>query len=250
MTCNQCQPDLSAYVDGELPVARRAELDSHITACAACQRRLAELRRVAAGLHALPQQSPPPGFLREVQAKLAQPLPRRNWWPVPLGAVAAVAALLAVTVLLRPPPTLTPAGQMADYEAPAEKAKMADLPTPAVSAPAVSGAAGGANEERADDDRLQPADALGKFQGKTPPVVMTRESAAKVQESVRALAGSVVSRDEAGGVVVELPAKNEARFRQQLGAEAKDEWRELTNEFDRVVLQIQIVPPAAEPSDR
>ena len=66
--CQNIQPDLSAYVDGELTPSRRAEIEAHVASCPDCQRELAGLRTLAAGVAALPRLQPAPRFLAEVRA--------------------------------------------------------------------------------------------------------------------------------------------------------------------------------------
>jgi hypothetical protein len=53
---------LSAYIDGELSAAERAELERHIPGCPECQEALGELRRVHDLLAALPMPKAPRSF--------------------------------------------------------------------------------------------------------------------------------------------------------------------------------------------
>lgn len=53
---------LSAYIDGELSAAERAELERHIPGCAECQAALGELRQVHDLLAALPMPKAPRSF--------------------------------------------------------------------------------------------------------------------------------------------------------------------------------------------
>ena len=102
MNCPQIQTELSAYVDGELPPSIRAEVEAHIEGCAACRKRLAELRKLAEGVAALPKLQPAPQFLAAVRRKIArgETPEQRNWidllfrpvWvKVPIEAVALAA---------------------------------------------------------------------------------------------------------------------------------------------------------------
>src|SRR5262245_38749119 len=76
---------LSAYIDGELSAAERAELQRHISGCAECQEALGELRRVHDLLAALPAPKAPRSFAlpldtrrdTHVPAQPASPAPQR-----------------------------------------------------------------------------------------------------------------------------------------------------------------------------
>ena len=114
MNCPQIQTELSAYVDGELPPSIRAEVEAHIEGCAACRKRLAELRKLVEGVAALPKLQPAPQFLAAVRRKIAhgETPEQKNWidllfrpvWvKVPIEAMAVVAILVVATVLITPP---------------------------------------------------------------------------------------------------------------------------------------------------
>jgi len=48
MTCRVHEDELSAYLDGELPAARRARLEAHLRVCPHCQGELQELSGISA----------------------------------------------------------------------------------------------------------------------------------------------------------------------------------------------------------
>src|ERR1041384_545756 len=112
MNCEQIQDDLSAYVDGELPPARKPEIHAHVAGCPACQRRVAELEKLASGVAAMPQLQPAPRFLADVRRKIqAESEPRTSWidwlfrpvWlKVPIEALAVIIVAGFVLVLVRP----------------------------------------------------------------------------------------------------------------------------------------------------
>ena len=118
MNCRTCQRELSAYLDGEVSGARRAEIEAHVAGCAACRQRLAALQQIAAGVRALPRLQPAPQFVADVRRKLRgeQRRPwfdtwcRPVWLKVPLEAVAVVLVLGAVLVLVHPPRRSPPDG--------------------------------------------------------------------------------------------------------------------------------------------
>jgi len=78
MSCT-FEEDLTAYVDGELPPARRAEVEAHLGACEECRGTEALLRRTLTSLSALREFKPSPDTRRAVLAKVdALPLPLRE----------------------------------------------------------------------------------------------------------------------------------------------------------------------------
>ena len=66
---------LSAYIDGELSAAERAELERHIPGCPECQEALGELRRVHDLLAALPMPKAPRSFALPLDTRLDTRLP-------------------------------------------------------------------------------------------------------------------------------------------------------------------------------
>jgi anti-sigma factor RsiW len=61
---------LTAYVDGELPPARRAQVEAHLGTCADCHATEALLRRTVQQLATLPEFVPSASMRREVLAKV------------------------------------------------------------------------------------------------------------------------------------------------------------------------------------
>ena len=121
--CQDIQPELSAYVDGELTPPQRAEIEAHVASCPRCQRELAELKTLAAGMAALPRLQPAPRFLAEVRRKIARGhgpelvswqdhLFRPFWLKVPLEAAALIVVGMFVVRFVKP----MPAGKAATLE--------------------------------------------------------------------------------------------------------------------------------------
>jgi hypothetical protein len=113
MNCQQTQVELSAYIDGELSAEMWVAVERHVAGCASCRKRVAELRKLAEGVAALPKSQPAPQFLAAVRRKVVQAeIPeQKNWldflfppgWArVPIGAVALVAILVGAVLLTRP----------------------------------------------------------------------------------------------------------------------------------------------------
>ena len=118
--CRNIRGDLSAYIDDELASARRAQIASHLETCAGCQQELLELKKVTAGVAALPRLQPAPRFLRDVRRKIAegedpeattwldhvfQPF----WLKVPLE-IAALVLIVGLVIRGEHPATPQPVG--------------------------------------------------------------------------------------------------------------------------------------------
>ncbi len=58
-TCEHVRPELSAYIDGELPAGETARVELHLRECGECRAEEAALRRLAAELAALPRMRVP-----------------------------------------------------------------------------------------------------------------------------------------------------------------------------------------------
>ena len=95
--------DLELYVLGVLPPAARAEVDSHLFACADCRAEAAALGDVLSAIHeSLPEREPSLGLRDRIltSARPARPSPiawlrpSRSW--LPTAALAAAAITLAV----------------------------------------------------------------------------------------------------------------------------------------------------------
>jgi anti-sigma factor RsiW len=107
MDCKRDREQLSAYIDGELAPAARAELESHIQACASCRAEVAGHDRLAEAFASLREVTPPGDFearfwARVAREKEAAAAPAGIWrwltWPRALAAsaLAALAVLLLV----------------------------------------------------------------------------------------------------------------------------------------------------------
>jgi len=105
--CDVIQPELSAYVDGELAPRQREVVEAHLASCARCAQVLAELKTVAAGTAALPRLQTAPQFLAQVRAKIRRgEAPEMLTWfdhlfrPFSLKIPMEVAALIVIALLV------------------------------------------------------------------------------------------------------------------------------------------------------
>ena len=105
MNCRSAQRLLSADRDGALATHERAGLDEHVAACAECRQFRVTLEAAAADLRTAAAHVTVPDEARAWQdihreIRAARPAAARSWWaPVrwalPLGAAAALAAVVA-----------------------------------------------------------------------------------------------------------------------------------------------------------
>lgn len=87
---------LSAYIDGEAPAAERAEIESHLDACANCRERKDALFRAKEAVAGLPQVEMNADEVRDLRRALASTASRRApLWP----RIAAVAGALGVVLV-------------------------------------------------------------------------------------------------------------------------------------------------------
>jgi anti-sigma factor RsiW len=88
MTCPEARELLSALLDEALSPSERQAVEAHLTACADCQRELAELRETVALLNRLPPAHAPAGFVdRVVERPTARP--GRGAWPTRCSVLCA-----------------------------------------------------------------------------------------------------------------------------------------------------------------
>jgi anti-sigma factor RsiW len=181
--CDIIQPELSAYVDGELTPHRRELVEAHLASCPRCQEALAELKTLTAGVAALPKLPTPPRFLAEVRAKIARGdhpevptwqdhLFRPVWIKVPLELAAVVAITISMMRLEQRQPIETVASdQFAQAESSrneptpsADIAAKTEQPAAAESAPASAPPPAAA----APDSEVAPATAGGSMPSPEP----------------------------------------------------------------------------------
>jgi anti-sigma factor RsiW len=68
--CDQVEMDLSAFADGTLDTARRAEVEAHVRACAACAGLVRDLRQIRTAAGALGSPAPPAHVWLEVAGQI------------------------------------------------------------------------------------------------------------------------------------------------------------------------------------
>ena len=108
MRCDEVTTKLDAYLAGELPPARRAEIGSHLEVCSDCRRALDRVRRLASLLAETPVPPVPSRFaervLVEVGNRRKQKAPAwsiRAWWltlPTPMRAAAAAMLIAGAAI--------------------------------------------------------------------------------------------------------------------------------------------------------
>lgn len=110
MSCAFDKERLTAYFDGELDAAERAETERHVKGCSECLRDLSEIKAAAGAVKGLPRARAPlsiaVGVARAIQvegrAKRLDIWRRRALWTV--AAAAGLLVILNVTFFTRPAP--------------------------------------------------------------------------------------------------------------------------------------------------
>ncbi len=119
MRCRRCRKNLSMWLDGDLPEAVAAEVQTHVEDCPGCSAAKVEILALHAVLAQMPEEQPSPGFdaafTRKLQdAKRQRRLAegrekgqknKRSYWrfPVLAGAAATVCGAAVVLMLIRSP---------------------------------------------------------------------------------------------------------------------------------------------------
>lgn len=99
MPCDPNPATLGAYLDGELPSEKTAEVREHIATCPRCSLELAELSRMQRSIRAARDRfAPAPEFRRKIQQQIAAPR-RRLWSASWIPATIALAAMLLIAFL-------------------------------------------------------------------------------------------------------------------------------------------------------
>jgi anti-sigma factor RsiW len=116
MDCERMEAALLAVVDGRAADEERERVEGHVAACAACARRMEQMRAVWTGLDSLPSIEPSASFDARLRMRIAeQPARPRlfGWmtWNMRLVAVVAALAAVAVWVSLRPQRPISQAAQ-------------------------------------------------------------------------------------------------------------------------------------------
>jgi anti-sigma factor RsiW len=104
--CDDIEPQLSEFVDGDLDRATRATVEAHLETCARCAGLVADFERLRTTARALGPIAPPPGAWTAIAARLeaeghpeTAPTRTTNWtW---LAAAAAVVLVASGTYVVR-----------------------------------------------------------------------------------------------------------------------------------------------------
>jgi anti-sigma factor RsiW len=106
MNCQSFSDDLTAYLDGELPLARAEEISAHLRDCGPCSEELRELRRAGEFVEAHSLSLEPPshlwnnlrGRIGSLPEQRAVPGLFQSWfgqrWLAAAASVAAAAAIV------------------------------------------------------------------------------------------------------------------------------------------------------------
>ena len=102
LTCEACERELCAYLDGALHAAVARALESHLETCARCRAQLAEYREISAGLARIPEIEAPVWLERRVLGAVGRGRPGRVW-SRGLAAAGALSFALGVGLVAYAP---------------------------------------------------------------------------------------------------------------------------------------------------
>jgi anti-sigma factor RsiW len=92
------EQELSAYLDGQLSPAQNRRLEEHLSSCAACRRKLDDLRTLVEALHALPEAAAPRSFALTPEQAVPTPLLAGGLYLAFRNAAAAALVLLFASI--------------------------------------------------------------------------------------------------------------------------------------------------------
>ncbi len=127
------EQELSAYIDGQLPEARRLALEQALQHDAALRLRLAQLQQTVALVRSAPLAEPPRNFLLTPAQVTVHERPRqqlaRRWYPITRLATALTAMIFVITLGLQAfPPMMASLPVAAPSSAEAGGAPIARVP--------------------------------------------------------------------------------------------------------------------------
>jgi len=105
MRCSGCTESLTAYIDRELNDPEAGEVKDHLSTCPDCASQYTSLVLTTAAAGKLSAIEPSPELWTRiradiVRARVSQPEPKTQWWPLWLPQPWALASLSAGTLVL------------------------------------------------------------------------------------------------------------------------------------------------------
>lgn len=99
--CDKFKSSFSGYLDGELPIERRKELDNHFVECADCHEIIRQMRVIQQSLKQLPHISASSGFEQKLHEQIFRsdqktsfiPQPLQNWKLPAMGSAIVLATV-------------------------------------------------------------------------------------------------------------------------------------------------------------
>ena len=92
MDCRRAKRMISAYIDGELSLAKRLLLSEHLMACERCRRRMMELKEVSKAVSSLPLEPAPLRIWHGISSAMGR---RKKRLRIKVAAFAALAILIS-----------------------------------------------------------------------------------------------------------------------------------------------------------
>lgn len=103
LTCEACERELCAFLDGALHSAVARALESHLEGCPSCRARLADYREISSGLARMPEIEAPAWLERRVLNAVTGRARRARIWSRGLAAAGALSFALGVGLVAYAP---------------------------------------------------------------------------------------------------------------------------------------------------
>jgi len=103
LTCETCELEICAYLDGALHPAIARALESHIESCARCGARLEAYREISARLAVLPEVAAPAWIEKRVLDSITGRARARRFWSRGLAAAGALSFAATVGLIAHLP---------------------------------------------------------------------------------------------------------------------------------------------------
>jgi len=107
MNCKKVKKELSSYLDNEISLDKRLEIEKHLQKCTSCSYQLKQLKKIHTLMQEIPFQEPEPGFYERLSSRLNKKRInlkeklfrwRYNWQLSlsPIGKMAVAVAILLI----------------------------------------------------------------------------------------------------------------------------------------------------------
>ncbi len=105
--CDKLKTNFSDYLDGDIPLEQRKQLDDHFEHCPDCHEIIRQMKIIQDSLKKLPQVNTSPDFEKRLHQQIFNPAPKNNFvppilssWKLPAMGSAIVLATVGLFLVL------------------------------------------------------------------------------------------------------------------------------------------------------